>query len=326
MVLLLVIPYLALSSYWLNVFIFIFLDLVLCFIIGGLLITTKIKLQLGNIRIIIAAALFVLTPFIGLQLLLDSLAQVFLVIPLGFVWLKGSYFKHSIERNFSKKTKHFELQMLITSLLAGMIIPIGNTILNLVQMNLLNISFAYLPAVIGASVLCSVSFILHKRIPNSTKKSPILWFSNQYLALSVIIIALFGFLYVQMNFFIPIWGFFSGLLLILLLGTWITTVDNGFSSSKLGRSYVYLILIGLFYVFGFIFNGIKGLFVYTLTFLVIKDGQILTRDPLIDPVPQFDVPLLLNYIIFGAAILLGIMLGIYWMIRQKFCNNKQKKV
>jgi hypothetical protein len=83
-------------------------------------------------------------------------------------------------------------------------------------------------------------------------------------------------------------------------------------------------LIALFFVVGFILNGIKGLYIYALTFLVIKDGQILRRDPAIDPVPPFDVPLVLNALIVGIIVILASIIFCYIVIKKRIRVKKSK--
>jgi hypothetical protein len=99
-------------------------------------------------------------------------------------------------------------------------------------------------------------------------------------------------------------------------------VRKGITRDNIGGGFVYLAVSVVCFVFGFTINAIKGLLVYTVTFLIFKDGQIVIRNPSIDPVTTFDVPLLLDGMVLAIVILLTTILLVYYAIVRSW--NKRR--
>jgi hypothetical protein len=322
--LLLFYPYLSLGSHYQMIFVSTFFDLMLLFLFVAAVAVFSIKCKVQNLLRVIIIAVLVAAGFFLLVLAFDTLAIAFLSVPVGIAILTGQSGNHGeSQRESVMKTLEggkgrrrwvktpMEMMLVMNSLLAGMIIPFGNSIINLVRMNFLAISVHYIPALVAAGIILAVVIWWRGR---SSERPRFDWtriFSNDNLLISGLVLGLGGILFILTGRYLVIWAFLSGMYLIQYIGTLVVNVRKGITRDNIGGGFVYLAVSVICFVLGFMLNAIKGLLVYTVTFLVIKDGQILIRDPLLDPVAMFDVPLLLDGIVLALIIFLGTVLLAY---------------
>ncbi|MHA1821256.1 MAG: hypothetical protein ACTSVC_12335, partial [Promethearchaeota archaeon] len=137
-----------------------------------------------------------------------------------------------------------------------------------------------------------------------------LWTPKSLLYSSLVLTAL-GFIFILLNYNIFFWAVLSGFYLIQFIGALLIIMVDTFNPETKGRSFAYLMAAGIMFSLGFIINGIKGLFIYLVTFLTIKNGRIVIRNPQTDPVTSINVPLALNSMIllFALVVILVLLLG-----------------
>lgn len=330
--LLLLVPYVAVGSHYQMIFLSTFLELILLFIFVGATVLFSIKCKPGNILRVILVAIFVGLSFSVLVLVFDTLAIAFLTIPIAYAIIngQGAFSKKPEEPMISidsgnavqKDKTPMEMMLVLNSLLAGMLIPFGNAIINLVHMNYLSVIVHYLPALVAGGVILIIVIWWRTR---NTARSRFDWariFTNKSLLISDLVFGLSGIVFVLSGRFILIWAFISGFFFIQFVGTLLANFKKGFTEKKIGRGFGYLAVIGICFVLGFMINGIKGLLVYTVTFLAFKDGQLVRRDPLIDPVPQFNVPLVLDGFVLAIIVILATILLVYYKIVQSWKKKR----
>lgn len=335
-----------LRGYVQNIFAITFIDLMICFLLVASLVNLNIKQKIKNLSMVISVGLLVLLIYSIFIKFFDSFGVVILSVPIGFasilvyLRLKNMVGKtqsqeptqqqnHEENQNQnqvqnqqlsqtqhqSNEIPHLKMIFLMSALLTAVVIPFGNSVINLVHMNHLSIIQHYIsPAIIGFILFQPLASMLSKKIK----------FTPEELIKYCLISMLIAIPLIFINALTIIWPFISSFILILFLGTLISTLQQTLHKLRTGRSFLYLVFIGIFFVIGFVLNGIKGLLVYTITFLVIKDGQILRRDPAIDPVPMFDVPIALNIIILVVVILLASLSLLYIAIKNKVTQNRTK--
>ncbi len=322
--LLLIVPYLAIGAHYQMIFLSSCFELIILFLFVSATVLFSIKCKRGNILHVIFVAIIVGGSFFILVLTLDALAMAFLIIPVAFAINAGQgvHSKKPVALttsiNSGKEVREekapIEMMLIMNSLLAGMIIPFGNAIINLVHMNYLSVAVHYIPALVAAGVILMV--VMWRRTRNA-ERPRFDWaqiFSNKLLLVSDLVLGLGGFLFVLAGRYLVIWAFISGFYFIQYIGAILVNLKKSFTIDKIGRGYAYLAVIGICFVLGFMVNAIKGLLIYTVTFLVFKDGQFMRRDPLIDPVPPFNVPLVLDGFVLAIVVILATILLIYYRI------------
>ncbi len=328
--LLLFYPYLALGSHYQMIFVTSFFDVLLLFLFVAVVALFSIKGRSRNFLRVIFIAVLVAAGFFLLVLAFDSLAIAFLAIPVGVAILTGranhqeepqpagESKQKAIQTTFTQSKKGhrrvkipIEMMLVMNSLIAGMVIPFGNSIINLVHMNYLSVAMHYIPALVAAGSFLALVTWWSRRGAEKPRFDWTRLFSNDYLLISGLVLGLGGVLFIMTGRYFVIWAFLSGTYLIQYIGTLIVNVRKGITLDNIGGGFVYLAVSVICFVLGFMLNAIKGLLIYTVTFLVFKDGQILIRDPLIDPVATFDVPLLLDGIVLALIIFLATVLLVY---------------
>jgi hypothetical protein len=314
------IPYFSLMVEILGIFTVLFLDLWGIFMILGLSLQNFLGKQLKDPLRVIGTTVLVVTGFMGLISIFGAYTQVILTIPLGLAYLFDRNLKDSkdpIPIQQEQSIPHVNILLLGGALLMGMLIPFGNSNINLINMNLVNINAHYFPAMIGAVIITAGLLYFMNVRKNFDFGRLYEQFTPENLIYISVLGGLIGIPFLLLGRPPGVWGIISGILIVVFFGTLVRTAQYTFNQSRFGRNYVYLVFIAIFFVLGFILNGIKGFYVYTVTFLIIKDGQILRRDPSIDPVPPFDVPLVLNGIILFAVILIASILIGYIFLKKK---------
>jgi MFS family permease len=326
-------PYFALNSASQSIFINLFFDLLVVFMVAGAFMLIMQRTHPQKILPIIATMIVVLTVYFIAILFFERLTNVFLAIPLCFAIYLSSKSNPSnlhlqtiqdIENTQNDTIPRVKMLMLIAAFLSGILIPFGNSNINLISMNYLSITQYYLPALIGSTVLVCIYFILRRLRPDFDERRFANWFQLDRFIMIALILGGLGILFIMIGKPIGIWAIISGLTLIIFMGVLVFTSNSSFSPQRLARNYIYLFLVAILFVLGFILNGIKGLFVVTLTFLIFKDGQILRRDPMVDPVPAFDVPMILDGIIIAVVILVSILALLYILLRNRIKCKTQK--
>ncbi|MEX2680454.1 MAG: hypothetical protein Q6373_002555 [Candidatus Sigynarchaeota archaeon] len=323
--LLLFYPYLALGNHYQMIFVTTFFDLALLFLFVAAVALFSIKCKVEHLLRVITIAVLVAGGFFLLVLAFDTLAIAFLAIPVGLAILAGRAAKPSVPLPLEGLPRYrtrlggwrikipIQMMMVMNSLIAGILIPFGNSIINLVRTNFLAVSMHYIPALVAAGIILVVA-IWQRR---SAERSRFDWttiFSNDYLLLSNLILGVGGILFILAGRLIVIWAFVSGMYVIQYFGTLVVNVRRAITRDNIGGGFAYLTVIVICFVLGFMINAIKGLLVYVVTFLTIKDGAIIRRDPAIDPVATFDVPLLLDGLVLGVVIFLTTILIAYRLI------------
>ncbi len=334
--LLLFFPYLALGNHYQMIFVTTFFDVVLLFLFVAAVGVFSIKCKVQNLLRVVIVAVLVATGYFLLVLAFDTLAVAFLAIPAGLAILSGQasnrdcsrqkpetkiLVKGSARRRWVKT--HMEMMLVMNSLLAGMVIPFGNSIINLVRMNFLVVAMYYIPAMVAAVAVFVVVLWWRSR---GTERPRFDWnrlFSNDYLLFSNLVLGLGGILFILAGRYLLIWAFLSGMYLVQYFGALIVNVRKGITRDNIGGGFAYLTVAVVCFVLGFMINAIKGLLVYVVTFLTIKDGMIVRRDPLIDPVATFDVPLLLDGMVLAVVILLSTILLVYYGIKRAILKDTQ---
>ena len=191
-------------------------------------------------------------------------------------------------------------------------------------MNATVIAFSYFPTLVACISCILFLMVLKRKRPTSftalVKKMGNM-ITNETLLKAGMVLALIGFPIVMLGGLMPLWALLTALYFILYVGTVGRSVSESLNPKMIGRNYLYLSFMAIFFVLGFILNGIKGLLIYLVTFLTFKDGAFAIRDPTIDPVATFDVPLVLNSLILVVALLLLCMAFIlqysYRKVRRK---------
>jgi hypothetical protein len=328
-------PYLGFGGIFHNILVILYFNLAVVFLLMGSLILLLRKATLQTIPEVIVFALSVLGLFLLAVLVFDVLAPILLSIPLGIIIIHSRSQSGQITTrsdpqitlsNESPNMKIGRMPMLLVvcGLLAGIIIPFGNSNINMIRMNPISIAHHYLPAIGGALLLCGLWFYIAKKTPDRNfLTSRVIYQPEQFIKI-VFLVGLFAVAFIFIKRPILVWAFISGCVIILFTGTFLESVNRCLNPHRLGRNYVFVFLVLLAFIVGFILNGIKGVFVLVLTFLVIKDGQFLRRDPQIDPVPPFDVPLMLNMIIVVAILLIAGILVLYMKLIPKFRKHTRK--
>jgi hypothetical protein len=333
--LLLFYPYLSLGSHYQMVFVSTFFDILLLFLFVAAVAVFSIKCKVQNLMRVIIIAVLVAAGFFLLVLAFDTLAVAFLAIPVGIAILTGHAGKHDrSQRELATKTLEggkgrrrwvktpMEMMLIMNSLLAGMIIPFGNSIINLVRMNFLAVAVHYIPALVTAGIILVVVILWRARISERPRFDWTRLFSNDYLLISGLVLGLGGILFILTGRYLAIWAFLSGMYLIQYIGTLVVNLRKGITRDNIGGGFVYLAVSIICFVLGFMLNAIKGLLVYTVTFLTFKNGQILIRDPLVDPVAMFDVPLLLDGIVLAIVVFLATVLLVYRSILRAWLKRR----
>ncbi|MBN2152115.1 MAG: hypothetical protein JW839_11750, partial [Candidatus Lokiarchaeota archaeon] len=334
--LLLFYPFLALGNRYQMIFVTTFFDVALLFMFVAVVAVVSIKCKVQNLLRVIIVAVLVAAGFFLLVLAFDTLAIAFLVVPVGLAILAGRAARPSapppleqFHRRYSTRLGYWrvkipiQMMFVMNSLIAGMLIPFGNSIINLVRTNFLAVAMYYIPALVAASIILVVVTWWRR----SAERARFDWttiFSNDHLLVSNLILGLGGILFILAGRFLVVWAFVSGMYVIQYIGTLVVNVRRTITRDNIGGGFAYLAVAAICFVLGFMINAIKGLLVYVVTFLTIKDGAIVRRDPAIDPVATFDVPLLLDGLVLGVVIGLATVLIVYRLIVRAVVKRRFK--
>lgn len=189
-----------------------------------------------------------------------------------------------------------------TALLCGVIIPSGNSAVNLMHMTVPAIATYWFPSLAAAAAIAGTFLLLEGRGILPRRLDPRTWMTGNHAVLALGLLSLAGIPFLLAGRPVVAWAAVSGAVLVLVAGSAARDVGAAIIPRQAGRAYTYLFITSTCLVLGFIVNAVKGLLVYAATFLVFKDGQLLRRDPLVDPLPNFDVPLLLH----GVGLAIGL--------------------
>lgn len=318
-------PFLALGNRYQMLFASTFFDLAIVFLLAAAVAVFSIKCKVQSILRVIFVVAVIMLGFFLLVLAFDKVATTFIAIPVGLAMISGAGKGEtgpvpnargkSNGRHRRAKTG-MEMMLPWNALLAGMIIPLGNSIINLVRMNVLVVAMHYIPALVVASGIIAVVAWWQGRKSEGRRFDWTSIFTNRRLMASALLVGLGGFLFIIGGRFMIIWALVSGMYFIQFTGTLVINVRKGITRDNIGGGFAYLAVTTTCFVLGFMLNAIKGLLVYVVTFLTIKDGQIVRRDPAIDPVATFDVPFLLDGMVLAIVVLISaIMLGYYLIAR-----------
>jgi len=328
--LLLFYPYLALGNRYQMIFVTTFFDVALLFLFVAAVAVFSIKCKVQNLLRVIIVAVMVAAGFFLLVLAFDTLAIAFLAIPVGLAIQTGRAVRprsnprtNPSEMKTGRRKVKIPVQMMfvMNSLIAGMLIPFGNSIINLVRTNFLAVSMHYIPALVAASIILVVVTWWRR----SAERARFDWttiFSNDYMLLSNVILGLGGILFILAGRLLVVWAVVSGMYVIQYFGTLVVNVQRAITRDNIGGGFAYLTVAAICFVLGFMINAIKGLLVYVVTFLTIKDGAIVRRNPAIDPVATFDVPLLLDGLVLGVVIVLVTILIVYRLIVRAWVKQR----
>ncbi len=231
----------------------------------------------------------------------------------------------SKEQIASKEQKPLRMMFLLNSFLAGMLIPFGNSILNLINFSKLLVVRHFLPAATSGAVLFVAFWIYFAKYKSNNKNREtkikdifqLGWVSNEkLLRINAVMIGI-GVLYTLLHNFSPLWYIFSGIYQLFYMLTFLNSIYPTYSEDKTGKMFAYIALSGILFTLGFILNAMKGLLIYAVTFFVFKDGSLVRRDPTVDPVTNLDVPAFLNTSILLVAFILVSLAMIYMKIIKK---------
>jgi hypothetical protein len=351
-----ILSFLSISSNPYVIFLRIFLDFLVFFnLVSNLVNVNKTNYKL-RINLVLPTTILVFTSCIVLFLLLSDFVVGLLAIPvmisLHLTNLRKDQKKDSASKEETEDEKEddieekegkldqksdnsesngsiksisqMEMLVLFNSFVAGMIIPFGNSILALVNLSPLMVVFHFLPAVLSGTAAYGLIHLYSRRKRNLVEDLLDKKLNNRNLLNAGFVMCLFGGLYILFGNFSPLWYIISGVFLIQFIGTIIISINRAWSDKRQGRVFLYISLIGICFVLGFILNAIKGLFLYVLTFFVIKDGALLRRDPKIDPVTNINVPALLNGSVLLVIFLFICLVFLYYKISAKFPQLMQK--
>lgn len=330
-------PYLSLGNYIQTLFIKSAGDFLVHFLLISAILLQARQMLIRNLLRIIGTAVFILALYLSLMVFFDLLAQIFLGIPIALVMLlqkssngpkpsKIQHPEHQLVPYFDNMNPSSSPRMAALlwgiATFAGMMIPFGNSVINLVRTTNLALVYYYFPAIIVLFAFNLIILVSNRGVFLNERLMHRKIFTSRFILLFGLGIVGLGFIYTLFVQSAVFWGIISGIYLFLFLGLIMMGYIPHLNDARIGRNYLYLLFISIFYIIGFFINGIKGLMIYLVTFLVVKDGSFVRRDPKIDPVPNFDVPLVLNSIILVIAFVLIVMLLSYHTFQQKRRANK----